>query len=103
VTGLRFPQIPEFETDQARIVDQSTEEGSPSKLRDEIQWPALDKLTPGNLKRTVSTIMKEWEKSLTPPPPEDGKQVASKPAAPAKDVATEATEEERAISQLPHF
>ena len=42
---------------------------NPSK-RDEIQWPALENLKPGNLKRTVSTIMKEWEKSLTPPPEE---------------------------------
>lgn len=33
-----------------------------------MQWPVLDKLTPGNLKRTVSGIMEEWEKSLTPPP-----------------------------------
>ncbi|KAM3068977.1 hypothetical protein ACMFMG_004154 [Clarireedia jacksonii] len=40
---------------------------------DEIQWPALltDKLTPSNLKKTVSTMMQEWENSLTPPP-EDG-------------------------------
>jgi hypothetical protein len=35
--------------------------------RDEIPWPALQKLSPGNLKRTASTLMHEWEKSLTPP------------------------------------
>jgi hypothetical protein len=35
--------------------------------RDSIPWPALNNLTPSNLKRTASTIMKEWEKSLTPP------------------------------------
>lgn len=35
---------------------------------DEIQWPALDHLKPGNLKKTVSSMMLEWEKSLTPPP-----------------------------------
>lgn len=44
---------------------------TPSK-RDSIQWPALDKLSPGaikgNLQRTMSTIMTEWEKSITPPP-----------------------------------
>ncbi len=52
-------------------MDQSTDDSnSPSK--GEIQWPALEKLSPGNIKgnlqRTMSTIMKEWEKSLTPPP-----------------------------------
>lgn len=42
---------------------------TPSKApREDLQWAALDKLTPGNLKRTVSTIMQEWEKSLSPPP-----------------------------------
>ncbi|ESZ93415.1 hypothetical protein SBOR_6208 [Sclerotinia borealis F-4128] len=52
--------------DEVNILDQNHPPDSPSR-RDEIQWPALDQLTPGNLKRTVSTIMKEWEKSLTPP------------------------------------
>jgi hypothetical protein len=36
--------------------------------REEIPWPALNNLTPSNLKRTASAIMKEWEKSITPPP-----------------------------------
>lgn len=49
---------------------QSTDGVSTPSKRDEIQWPALENLKPGNLKRTVSTIMKEWEKSLTPPPEE---------------------------------
>jgi hypothetical protein len=49
---------------------QSTDSVSTPSKRDEIQWPALENLKPGNLKRTVSTIMKEWEKSLTPPPEE---------------------------------
>lgn len=39
-----------------------------ASTREEIPWPALNNLTPGNLKRTASAIMKEWEKSLTPPP-----------------------------------
>jgi hypothetical protein len=39
---------------------------TPSK-REEIQWPALDRLTPTNLRRTMSSVMKEWERSLTPP------------------------------------
>jgi hypothetical protein len=51
---------------------QSTDGSSTPSKRDEIQWPALEKLSPGNIKgnlqRTMSTIMKEWEKSITPPP-----------------------------------
>ncbi|KAH6665626.1 hypothetical protein B0J14DRAFT_492102 [Halenospora varia] len=39
---------------------------TPSK-REPLQWPALDNLTPTNLKRTMSSMMKEWEKTLTPP------------------------------------
>ena len=35
--------------------------------RKEIPWPALTKLSPANLKRTASTLMGEWEESLTPP------------------------------------
>lgn len=33
-----------------------------------IPWPDLVKLSPTNLKRTASHLMKEWEKNLTPPP-----------------------------------
>jgi hypothetical protein len=36
--------------------------------RNSIQWPDLVKLSPNNLKRTASHLMKEWEKQLTPPP-----------------------------------
>ncbi|MCJ1425204.1 hypothetical protein MMC29_003092 [Sticta canariensis] len=35
--------------------------------RDDIPWPKLVNLTPGNLKRTASTLMSEWERSLTTP------------------------------------
>jgi hypothetical protein len=71
VSAFNFP--PFIKVNNHRIIGQSTDEGTPSKQqRDEIQWPALDKLSPGNLKgnlqRTMSTIMKEWEKSITPPP-----------------------------------
>ncbi|KAK4991269.1 hypothetical protein LTR66_006582 [Elasticomyces elasticus] len=44
---------------------------SPARLhnkRETIPWPALVKLSPGNLRRTASHLMNEWEKSLTPPP-----------------------------------
>jgi hypothetical protein len=36
--------------------------------RSSIPWPDLVKLSPNNLKRTASHLMKEWEKQLTPPP-----------------------------------
>jgi hypothetical protein len=36
--------------------------------RHSIPWPDLVKLSPNNLKRTASHLMKEWEKQLTPPP-----------------------------------
>lgn len=49
-----------------RIVDQSTEEAITLSPDEEIPWPALENLSPSNLKRTVSTLMKEWEKSLSP-------------------------------------
>jgi hypothetical protein len=47
--------------------------GSPSLTsnRDEVAWPALNNFTPSNIKRTASAIIKEWEKSLTPPQPQD--------------------------------
>ncbi|KAI9676430.1 MAG: hypothetical protein M1817_000587 [Caeruleum heppii] len=36
----------------------------PSK--EEIPWPSLTKLSPGNLSRRASTLMTEWERSLSP-------------------------------------
>jgi hypothetical protein len=36
--------------------------------RNSIPWPDLAKVSPSNLKRTASHLMKEWEKQLTPPP-----------------------------------
>jgi hypothetical protein len=60
--------LPPFHTsDSSRIMPDEAD----TPKRDEIQWPTLDKLSPGaikgNLQRTMSTIMKEWEKSITPP------------------------------------
>jgi len=40
---------------------------SPNKL-EELLPPVLNRLTPSNLKRTATDFMKEWEKSLSPPP-----------------------------------
>ena len=37
---------------------------APIQVRGDIPWPALTKLTPGSLKRTASTLMSEWERSL---------------------------------------
>ncbi|KAH9875870.1 hypothetical protein IAQ61_003335 [Plenodomus lingam] len=36
--------------------------------RNSSPWSDLAKLSPNNLKRTASHLMKEWEKQLTPPP-----------------------------------
>ncbi|KAF2203804.1 hypothetical protein GQ43DRAFT_366003 [Delitschia confertaspora ATCC 74209] len=41
---------------------------SQDSKRNSIPWPDLIKLSPTNLKRTASHLMKEWEKNLTPPP-----------------------------------
>ena len=45
--------------------------------REEISWPALNNLTPDNLKRTASAIMKEWERTLTPPLEKQGTEMSS--------------------------
>jgi len=38
-------------------------------MLNELTWPAaLNRLTPGNIKKSASDFMKEWEKSLSPPP-----------------------------------
>jgi hypothetical protein len=42
--------------------------GSRDPKRNSIPWPDLVNLSPSNLKRTASHLMKEWEKQLTPPP-----------------------------------
>lgn len=36
--------------------------------RSSLTWPDMTKVSPSNLKRTASHLMKEWEKQLTPPP-----------------------------------
>jgi hypothetical protein len=59
----------------------------------------LDKLTPGNLKKTVSTLMKEWEKNLTPP--EENEDASSKPA--TSNAIAKSSDKERAVSQMHHF
>ena len=42
-----------------------------SSKRDSIPWPAIQKLSPSNLRRTASHLMNEWEKSLTSPAQRD--------------------------------
>jgi len=84
---------------KGRIVDQSADEASAPSKSEEIQWPALDKLTPGNLKRTVSTIMKEWERTITPPV--DERQDSIHQTAASGMAPTKTTEQERSISQMP--
>jgi hypothetical protein len=46
----------------------STDDATRDSKRNSIPWPDLVKLSPNNLKRTASHLMKEWEKQLTPPP-----------------------------------
>lgn len=45
---------------------------SPANKLEELLPPVLHPLTPSNLKKTASNFMKEWEKSLSPPPQEAG-------------------------------
>jgi hypothetical protein len=42
--------------------------GSRDPKRNSLPWSDLSGLSPSNLKRTASHLMKEWEKQLTPPP-----------------------------------
>jgi hypothetical protein len=42
--------------------------GSRDPKRNSLPWSDLTGLSPSNLKRTASHLMKEWEKQLTPPP-----------------------------------
>ncbi|MCJ1246836.1 hypothetical protein MMC30_004045 [Trapelia coarctata] len=55
-------------------------EGTPRSSMDQLPWPVLIKLSPGNLTRTASTLMREWEASLQipAPMPADEAQKASK-------------------------
>jgi hypothetical protein len=46
----------------------STDDAVRDSKRNSIPWPDLVKMSPSNLKRTASHLMKEWEKQLTPPP-----------------------------------
>ncbi|CZS97020.1 uncharacterized protein RAG0_06120 [Rhynchosporium agropyri] len=54
-----------------RIIEQTTDELNTPTKRTDLQWPALDNLNispgaiKGNLQRTMSTIMKEWEKTTS--------------------------------------
>ncbi|KAH3912437.1 hypothetical protein HBH56_115080 [Parastagonospora nodorum] len=46
----------------------STDDAGRDSKRNSIPWPDMAKMSPSNLKRTASHLMKEWEKQLTPPP-----------------------------------
>jgi hypothetical protein len=46
----------------------STDDAVRDPKRNSIPWPDLVKMSPSNLKRTASHLMKEWEKQMTPPP-----------------------------------
>ncbi|MCJ1382049.1 hypothetical protein MMC17_005161 [Xylographa soralifera] len=44
-----------------------SKDGFPLINADQLPWPALTKLSPSNLTRTASTLMREWEASLMTP------------------------------------
>lgn len=48
------------------MIDLASGSPSPHKLEDLLPQ-ALNKLTPGNIKRSAADFMKEWERSLSPP------------------------------------
>jgi hypothetical protein len=73
LTDLTTPATPSNGNVEDRNVKIESADGASTPLAKvgEIPWPALEKLSPsnlkGNLQRTMSTLMKEWEKSITPP------------------------------------
>lgn len=57
-------------------INSRTEQGgrptlTPTKL-DELLPSMVNRLSPSNIKRTATTLMDEWERSLTPPGKETG-------------------------------
>ncbi|KAJ9142783.1 DUF4048 domain protein [Pleurostoma richardsiae] len=74
VNGDIIPAIPEGGDENTTPLKKksSTEPAaptSPSSLKlEELSLGVLNRLSPGNIKRTASDFMKEWEKSLSPPP-----------------------------------
>lgn len=50
-----------------RPTSQSEHVPDPS-VSDGIPWPAITKLAPSKLPRTASSLMAEWERSLSPSP-----------------------------------
>ncbi|PBP23399.1 hypothetical protein BUE80_DR005993 [Diplocarpon rosae] len=70
-TTYSNPATPSTSIDDAGVNIIQTDEGLTPSKRADIQWPALENLSPnalkGNLQRTMSTLMKEWEKTLQPP------------------------------------
>ncbi|KAM7196460.1 hypothetical protein V8F33_006177 [Rhypophila sp. PSN 637] len=73
VNGDIIPSIPEKQIDENdtplnKKSSKSQLPGSPTSRLEELLPPVLNRLTPSNFKRTASDFMKEWEKSLSPPP-----------------------------------
>ncbi|KAH7389078.1 hypothetical protein BKA64DRAFT_679769 [Cadophora sp. MPI-SDFR-AT-0126] len=70
-TTVSNPATPSNENDDenVKIIGQPTDELNTPTKRTDIQWPALDNLNlspgalKGNLQRTMSSLMKEWEKT----------------------------------------
>ncbi|RDL40924.1 Uncharacterized protein BP5553_00903 [Venustampulla echinocandica] len=83
------------------IVDASNDGMSTPSRREEMPWPALDKLTPGNLRRTVTTIMNDWEKSLTPPP-EESNDASTESTSSTNISNSDSKPDQPGQSQIPH-
>ncbi|KAH8908672.1 hypothetical protein BR93DRAFT_957591 [Coniochaeta sp. PMI_546] len=69
--NIRSPS-PKKKASASRLRNQSPTTPSSANKLEELLPPVLNHLTPSNLKKTASNFMKEWEKSLSPPPQEAG-------------------------------
>ncbi|KAI1982430.1 hypothetical protein LOZ53_000138 [Ophidiomyces ophidiicola] len=66
-TSASYADLKALETDQATSNGQT----------ESIPWPVITKLRPSNLTRTASSLMEEWERSLSPSPSPPMKQKAA--------------------------
>lgn len=77
-------------TDRTLTPGSLSNSGDGKTNRDSIPWPAIQKLSPSNLRRTASHLMNEWEKSLTPTPPARDQEPESYLAYPSSGEGTPA-------------
>ncbi|PSK36708.1 Kinesin heavy chain [Elsinoe australis] len=68
LSHARSDEAVSFEQRRAEYKDLLDTVGEDGKKREPIPWPTMLKSAPGNLRRTASHLMSEWEKSLSPLP-----------------------------------